>query len=706
MAQNWYQTRRRRFLLDFHISDLDPGFLSKFDPDEFAEYVTLAKGHAATIFANTHTGFCNYPTMVGKMHPNLKGRDLLGEMIQALHRRGLNAVIYYCLEYVAWYWETHLEARIVNSRGVAEKLRLNLGGNPRRFAVVCLNNPAYRTYVVDQLTEICTGYDFEGMWPDMTFWPNVCYCPACQDRYWQETGKVIPQKVDWEDPAWVSFQRKRQEWLVDFVNLVTSTIKKQKPGVTVAHQSGTFCSDWLQAPSVELARHMDWLSADLYGERYGMIFWAKLFYTLSEKRPFEHINCWCYPHIHEHLVPRTEDSLRATALAALANDGAMVFIDAVDPMGTIHKKNYLTVRKIFDDLEQYEGETGGELCQDVGVYFSFEANFDLSENGLEPADKGYSASADYYPTPPSAHRNATVNLARTLNQYHIPYGVVTRKDLDRLSDYQVLVLANVVMLADDEMAALRQYVQNGGALWVSKNTSILSIDGVRQENFLLSDLLGVTYQGEVIESTTYVAPIENYAQLFTPFDKDYPLTLYDNPLIVKVEEACQVLATVTLPYTAPTDEKFASMLTNPPGKPTNYPALVLHPYGKGKVLYSSGVIEIWNYDTQTQIVARLIQSLASRSWCVETDAPKAVDITLFHQPERNRYVLNLLNYQCELPNLPVYNIQLKVRMDGRHPCKVRVLPEGDVLEYQSADDQVIFVLPKLVNFCMIAIEYG
>lgn len=212
MSSNWYENTYRRIFLDVHILDWHEDFMSQFDPDEFADCVVLANATTATVMANTHTGLCNYPTRVGAMHRNLKGRDLLGALIDRCHARGLNVVMYYCTVYVDWYWDRYPEARIVDADGKSPKLMMGKPATPRRFSHCCLNSPGYRDFVVAQLTEICDGYDFEGVWPDMAFWPTVCYCSSCQERYRQEVGGEIPRVIDWADPAWVTFQRKRQEW--------------------------------------------------------------------------------------------------------------------------------------------------------------------------------------------------------------------------------------------------------------------------------------------------------------------------------------------------------------------------------------------------------------------------------------------------------------------------------------------------------------
>jgi hypothetical protein len=43
--------------------------------------------------------------------------------------------------------------------------------------------------------------------------------------------------VDWLDEKWVAFQRKREEWLVEFATLATGTVREHKPAATVEHQA-------------------------------------------------------------------------------------------------------------------------------------------------------------------------------------------------------------------------------------------------------------------------------------------------------------------------------------------------------------------------------------------------------------------------------------------------------------------------------------
>jgi hypothetical protein len=443
----------------------------------------------------------------------------------------------------------------------------------------------------------------------------------------------------------------------------------------------------------------------LYGGKYHLSFMAKLFYGLSLTKPFEEINTWCYPDIFEHLVTRTADQMHAIAFATFSNGGAMVFIDAVNPDGTIHKKNYLTLGKIYQDLAQFEPYAGGKFIQDIGIYFSSIANFDLAENGKDTSCTGTNKQFPTIIASPSSHRSAALNLSQTLVKAHLPYGILTKKDLHRLSDFQVIVLPNMIMMDPEEIEAVRAYVANGGSLFASKNTSLISHEGIRQADFMLSDLFGVSYLGETKECLTYIRMAPKFDGMFEPYSRDWPLTLYDTQLLVKAHADTQILATITLPYTDPTSTQYASMLTSPPEKDTGYPALVLHPYGKGQVIYASGVPEIWEHDSQTRVLTHLIRSLASQPWQFETDAPKPVEITIFHQEDKKRFILHVLNYQQELPNLPIFGIHVKVWLDQRQPGRVLLLPKAETMPFSFRDGQVQFEIARLDDYCMVAIEY-
>lgn len=232
-------------------------------------------------------------------------------------------------------------------------------------------------------------------------------------------------------------------------------------------------------------------------------------------------------------------------------------------------------------------------------------------------------------------------------------------------------------------------------------------DGVRLDDFALSDVFGVSYVGETEAQITYLAPRAESGALFPAFSADLPVTLNDSQLCVRVNSpAAQVLATITLPWTYPTEDRYAALLSDPPGVPTDDPALVLHRYGKGQALYAAGVLETWEHDSQRKLLSGLIRLLAARPLCLETDAHPCVEFTLFDQPEQRRLILHALNFQQELPNLPVFDLTVRVRLDGRAPLRLAFLPSKEALPFTVDKGFAHFVIPRLDSYRMLGLEYA
>ncbi|HBE43030.1 MAG TPA: hypothetical protein DDW27_17865, partial [Bacteroidales bacterium] len=283
----WYRRSYRRHFFDMHIPDWNPDFLSRLEPQVVVDYLLLENVTAVALMFLPHTGLAHYPGKSGKVHRAFEKRDLMKEIIDLCHANGIDIVMYYCLLYTDWYWETHPEARTVDVDGNYQRA---IGLGKRHAGTLCPNNKGYREFAMSQLEEISRSYDFEGAWLDMTWWPTVCYCESCRSRYREETGSEIPQKIDWLDPVWVKFQRKRQAWLAGFGKQMTDTVKKIKPGVTVAHQSGQLAwGSWRLGASDELSLATDWLSADTYADWPTQSYINKLFYSMSRIRPWEHL---------------------------------------------------------------------------------------------------------------------------------------------------------------------------------------------------------------------------------------------------------------------------------------------------------------------------------------------------------------------------------------------------------------------------------
>ncbi len=221
-ATPWYTTAYRRAVIDMHIPDWDDAFLSRLDVDQYVAMLVKARAQSIVAYAMSHVGLFNYPTKVGRQHKNLKGRNVVREIIDGCRARGIAVVLYNSLIFDRTSADLHPEWRMRAVDG-----RPHGGGG--RHGLVCPNTP-YREYVRAWVEEQCRLFDPEGFRFDMTFWPAVCYCDACKKRFADEVGGAIPTTVNWLDERWVAFQHRREAWLAEFAAIATGTVHHCGPG--------------------------------------------------------------------------------------------------------------------------------------------------------------------------------------------------------------------------------------------------------------------------------------------------------------------------------------------------------------------------------------------------------------------------------------------------------------------------------------------
>jgi hypothetical protein len=85
-------------------------------------------------------------------------------------------------------------------------------------------------------------------------------------------------------------------------------------------------------------------------------------------------------------------------------------------------------------------------------------------------------------------------------------------------------------------------------------------------------------------------------------------------------------------------------------------------------------------------------------------APGCVEVTLFCQPERSRYVLSLLNFQKDLPNIPIYGIEVRLRL----PQPVRrivALPSETPVDHQARNGRTVFTVGRLDTLAIFAVVF-
>jgi len=691
MTNAWPEQVYRRYSVDIHIPDWDPALLSAFDAAEYVGNIARSGAGSLLQYTTSHVGLCLWDTQIGHRHANMPpGRDFFGEVVSECRRQGVHPLAYFSLIFDNWNCEHHPDWRILPADGYTQ-----LNG---RYGTVCPNSP-YREYVFACLREIVARYDIDGMFFDMTFWPAVCYCPHCTARFRAEEGQEPPRIVNWDDSTWRAWQAARQRWLREFAVEVTNTVKSIKP-ITVNHQFSTIFHNWTLGVPLEMTDACDYVGGDFYGGPAQHSLACKVYDSITRTHPFEFHTSRTRLYT-DHVTVKPLEEIRTEAFVATLHHAALMLVDYINVDGTLNPEVYALLGELNRQRADYEPYLGGELQADVAIYFDKESMYNPDENGVHVLKL---TAVDRCP-----HRDAVVGMARILQQAHIPFGVVTNINLDQLSKYRAVVLPNVLELTSAQADVLREFVQNGGALYASGASSLLRAE----KRFLLEGVLGVRYAGKLGTQVTYLTPALTAAHVKAAIWPQDHLSFAGAMIQAEAlpgTPGTRVMAQVTLPFVAPEigttiGSRFGAIHSNPPAlTPTPHPAIVTNRYGKGRAVWVAAPIESTNEQVNHKLVLRLLGDICPAPYCLQVDAHPAVEATLFRQPDKCRAVISLLNLQQQLPQVPVgAKVALPLR-SGEQVTRVVRLPNQTDLPYSIENGAVHFALDPFDTFAMVGVE--
>ncbi len=687
----WPDRTYRRFSIDTHVPDWDPQLLGHFDAVKYVDNIARAGFQSMMQYTNSHVGLCLWRTKIGQMHANMKGRDFFGEVVEQCRRREVHPLAYFSVVFDNWNFEHHPDWRILGAEGNNARLQ-------GRYGVVCPNSP-YRDYVLGCAREIVGNYDIEGIFFDMTFWPDVCYCPHCDKRFMDEHHAELPRVVDWDDPTWRAFQKARQGWLLEFATAVTSAVKNVRP-ITVNHQYSTIFHNWMLGVPLELTEACDYVGGDFYGGPAQQSLVCKAYYGLTRNRPFEfHTSRTHDP--TDHVMMKPADELRTESFVATLHSAGLLLVDYINADGTLNPQVYDAFKVLNERRGVYEPYLGGKLLADVAIYYDKNSMYNPDENGV------YITKLQAVDTCP--HREAVIGAARVLREGHIPFGVVTNANLDQLQNYRAVILPNVLEMTPEQANEFREFVDRGGILYASGPSS-LDRHHEGGSKYLLEDVFGVTYKGTTgSKRITYLTPRDQQVSKAV-----WPQDYVSFPGLMTKAEAmpgCDVLATITLPFVAPelghaVGSHFAAIHSNPPAlEPGTDPAVVVHSFGRGKSVWLAGPMEAKDEAVNKQLVLHLLRRVIPSPYRFEVDAHPSVEMTLLDQAESRRLLVGLLHMQDQVPPLPVKAVVRVQVPQGRSATKVTRVPDQSPVRFQRQGPYIQFETEPFDVFSMALVEY-
>jgi hypothetical protein len=718
-SKPWY--RRTYRWAQTNITEIDP---SRYDIPWWRQH--WQRTQIQGVIINAGGIFAYYPSKF-PLHYRpaaLGDRDLYGELARAAHEDGL-AVL----------------ARMDSNRAHEDFYRahpdwfaVDAGGKPYKSGelyVSCINSPYYEEYLPEVLREIIERSHPEGItdnsWSGLDR-GSICYCEHCVRRFRERTGQPLPRRHDWSDPAfreWIlwSYARRLEIW--DLNNRVTRAaggadcLWLGMNGGGISGQSRSFrdYKEICARTEIIMLDHQARGDADGFQHNaltgkliHGLLGWDKL---IPESMPMYQMGRPTF-----RLASKPEPEARMWMLTGFAG-GIQPWWHHVSAYHE-DRRMYRTAEPILrwhKANEQYLIDR--RPLANVGVVWS-QRNTDFygRDNPEEFVDQPW--------------RGFTQALVRA----RIPFLPVHVDHIEREApNLAVLILPNLAALSDSQAAAVRRFVDRGGALVATGETSLYDEWGDARPDFALGDLFGVTDgkprrdAGRRISETqhTYLRLTpELRGRVYGPKAGNEPaatgtrhpvLTGFDEtdilpfggtlePLTVK--DAARVLLTFIPSF--PMYPPETAWMREPR---TNIPGLVLNDAGC-RVAYLPADIDrrfaIDNLPDHGDLLANLVRWAARGNLLLEVTGRGLIDCELYQQP--GRVILHLVNltsagtWRAPVHELiPVGPLQVKIRMPQRiEPKVLKMLVCGQDQAATAEDGWVRFEVKSILDHEVIVLE--
>ena len=641
---------QRQIHLDFHTSPHIPDVGADFDADEFAQTLVDAHVNSVTVFAKCHHGMCYYPTQTGTQHPALDGRDLLGEQIEALHKRGIRAPIYTTI-----VWEEDAAARFPQWRQFRKDGTFagtpmatdNSGAHPGAWKWLNFLNPEYQDYFEAHLREIIARYGdaVDGLFMDILM--------MNQHADWSESGRKFRREhgLTSDDLGTQNaFESAAQH---AFTSKFTRVLDGIAPDIGLFYNSGShFYTD---AQTGAHARLDDYTHFEVESLPSG--FWGYAHFPRVARLVCNWGVEWLamtgrfqrqwgdFGGIKP--VPALEfECFRAQALGGANSVG-----DQLPPRGVLDPAAYKLIGEVFAQCEGAEPfYAESEMCPQIGVFTPNSVG--QIENETGKSEEG------------------AVQMAEESK-----YDCVVLDDVAALEGLELLVVPDSVIITATLKQKLANYYANGGNLILSHNA------GFDANGDWALDFLPLKFEGDGEKYPTFWRVNPNFAPALALGER----VVYAQGKNI-LPDGLEVLAQRVLPYFQRTDVTFSSHFQTPPQKESDkYPAIVA---GERFVYFADPIFREYRQTGNTLV--RDAWRAAMKKLIGAPQFGEGLPTTMTMQPRRRNddLLLTLLHYIPVRKALDIDVIEERMPFGGyflNAPDSVKSVREWDGAELEKTE---------------------
>lgn len=658
----------RQIHLDFHNSPLIADIGADFDPEKFAGTLKSAHVDSVTVFGKCHHGYSYYPSQVGTPHPHLR-RDLLGEMIPALHCAGIRALVYTTVVWDDLAWYQHPEWRVVFAEKPVTAMHISNSPLQPGWKELCMNT-GFADYVIAQMLEIQERYDGDGFWVDI-IQSRDCVCNAC----------MTDMQAQGIDPA-DRVQRQQFQLSVArrFMRRASQTVWEKDPGQALYFNNRMRMITPVEAgvrPEMANFSHieLETLPAVMWGYEHFPIY-ARYFQGFE--REMVGITSRFDTVWGDFGGFRNRAALEYECFQALALGAACKIGDQMHPRGVLDADVYRLIGEVYGRVKELE-----PWCRDtkavaeIGVFTA--ASLVKAGEGIPEVDKG---------------------AWRLLEQLKYQFQFID-EDSD-LEAYALVILPDEIRVDEPLAEKLRAYLAGGGTLLVSGQSGLI------EGGFRLAEEMGVQVLGPAQFTPDYLVPGRDMAA-----DMDVSHTVCYLPGVrIAAMPGAKVLATMGAPYFNRTWEHFTSHQYAPMERITEEPLIVQ----KDRVITIARPLfsdyAMLSRRPHRHILDHCIRRLLPSPWVGAHNLPVTAAVTvraqgedlivhvLHYQPQRRSRMLDVLE-----DVVPLHDVSLQVKV-MQAPEQVRLVPQGQAITWSQEGEYVQLRIPVVNGHQVVQIVRG
>jgi hypothetical protein len=696
-APNWVDRPMRWAQLTL-VED-DPG---TFDLAFWLDYFRRTHSDATCLSAGGCVAY--YPTDVPFHHRSrwLADRDPFGDLVAGCRKLGM--VVLARTDPHATYDDVR--------KAHPDWIAVDGEGRPRRhwaspeMWIACALGPYNFEFMTAVHKEVMTRYRVDGIFINRWSGSGMCYCDHCRTNFRAATGHELPRTDDPQDPARRAYILWEQKRLFELWRLWDAEVRKINPDSRVIPNTGGGATSTLDMKEIgELAPT---LFADRQARSGLMPPWAngkaaKEYRAAMGRKPVGGIFSMGVEEAY-----RWKDSVQSEAevriwFAEGVANGLRPWFTKFS--GTLRDRRWLGV---IEDLYGWHHKAEPYL---------------RNEAPLARVALVYSQQTAWFYGGPRARQKVedhSLGWCQALCEARIPFEMVHDRLLgaDHLDRFKTLILPNIAALSDLQCRQLRAFVERGGSLVATYETSLYDEWGTRRSDFGLADLFGASFRGRP------QGPMRNaYLRL-----EGDPHTGTRHPILAGLDDAPRIIHGTHRLDVVPSREFRRPPLTLIPSYPdlpmemvyprvpkTEIAELYLRDIGAGRVVYFPWDIdrifwEVLAVDHGT-LLRNAVEWATNEEPPVRVAGPGVLDVTVWRQlASMTVHLVNLTNPMMmkgpfrEL--IPVGEQRVVVKLPaGAAASKVHLLVAGRDMPVEQLGTRLTVAVPSIRDHEVVAIDF-